>query len=253
MKILVCGDWHGYTAAAKACAKKADQEGCDVIVQVGDFGFWPHTDPEYVETVSRHLAKRDKWMVWIDGNHENFDVLYNTEWERTEEGFWRIAPNVYYAPRGLRWRWDGVNFLALGGGYSIDKDWRLAQGPIGQYWWPQETITQRQVYEAIEGGAADVMFTHDCPLGVEIGNPDYKTDRESEQNRMAVRAVVDEVKPLRLYHGHFHHRQDSVLTLEGGARVEIVSLADWRGLPLDSTWTVLNTVEIKVQGDKEIA
>lgn len=247
MKILVSGDWHGHSAAAKAAAKKAKRTNCDLIVQVGDFGFWPHTDPDYVEIVNRHLEKQGLTMVWIDGNHENFDALYNTDWPRTPDGFWQIAEHVFYAPRGHRWEWDGVRFLALGGGYSIDKMWRLSQGPIGQFWWPQETITQREVYEAIEGGAADVMFTHDCPLGIQIGNPMYKTEPESTQNRMAVRAVVDAVKPLRLYHGHFHHRQDAVLTLEDGHEVEVFSLGMWQGLPLDSTWTVLDTVDVKVQ------
>jgi hypothetical protein len=191
MKILVSGDWHGHTSAAKAAAKKANQTGCALIFQVGDFGFWPHTDPDY------------------------------------------------------------VRFLALGGGYSIDKQWRLSQGPSGQYWWPQETITQREVYTAIEGGETDVMFTHDAPEGTDIGNPMFtemlKNTPECHQNRMAVRAVVDVAKPLRLYHGHFHHREDYMLILEDGTEVEVFALADWRGLPFDSTWTVLDTAGIKLQ------
>jgi len=251
MKILVSGDWHGSSSAAKAAAKKAVQTGCEVIVQVGDFGFWPHTDPDYVDTVSRHITKQGLFMVWIDGNHENFDALYDGNWPVTSGGFRKIAENVLYAPRGHRWEWDDVSFLALGGGYSIDKDFRLATGPIGKYWWPQETLTQREVYEAIEGGECDVMFTHDCPSGVEIGNPAYKTDPASTQNRMAVRAVVNVAKPLRLYHGHFHHRMDSVLTLEDGHEVEVISLGMWEGLPLDGTWTVLDTTDIKVQ--KQVA
>jgi hypothetical protein len=221
------------------------REGCDLIFQVGDFGFWPHTDPEYVDQVNRHLLKQDMWMVWIDGNHENFDVLYTTEWPRTEKGFWRIADRVMYAPRGHRWQWDGLNFLSLGGGYSIDKQWRLSQGPMGVYWWPQETITLREVYKAIEGGAVDVMFTHDMPTGVDLGITLYKENPEDVQNRMAVRTVVNDVKPKRLYHGHYHHRNNFTLRLDDGASVEIISLADWRGLPLDSTWEVLDTNEIR--------
>lgn len=244
MRILVCGDWHGRPEAAKAAAKKAVRENCDVIFQVGDFGFWPHTTPEYVGQVNQHLEKADKWMVWIDGNHENFDALYGDVWPRSVQGFWKIAPRVLYAPRGHRWIWDGVRFLALGGGYSIDKDYRLSLGPIGLYWWPQETLTQREVYEAIVGGETDVMFTHDCPLGVEIGNPEYKTDPASMQNRMAVRAVVDKAKPSRLYHGHFHHSMRSTLVLEDGTEVQVYSLADWNGLPLSGIWEVLDTKEV---------
>lgn len=250
-KLLVSGDWHGYEGAAKGAARAAVRKGCQVIVQVGDFGFWPHTAPEYVEYVSRKMVKHNLDLVWIDGNHENFDVLYGTEWPRTREGFWVIADRVLYAPRAHRWQWGDVRFLSLGGGYSIDKEWRLANGPVGLYWWPQETITQREVYDCLNGdGPVDVMFTHDMPEGTKLGVPLTHSSSGDEQNRMAVRTVVDGLRPWVLYHGHYHHRQDSLLFIEtddphATHSVQIVSLADWRGVPLESTWTVLDLSEFK--------
>lgn len=244
-RILVSGDWHGYPEASTAAAKEAERKNCQVIVQCGDFGFWPHTDPDYIEHVNKAMIKREMLLVWIDGNHENFDALLDGEWEKTPRGFWKIASNILYAPRGLRWEWSEVKFLALGGAHSIDKMWRLSQGPIGMYWWPQETITQRDVYTAIEGGPVDVMFSHDMPTGTDIGIMLYKDHPEDDQNRMAVRTVVESVAPLRLYHGHYHHRKDSLLEIDGKRPVQIFSLADWKGFPLSSTWEVLDLDELK--------
>ena len=244
MRILVSGDWHGDSSAAKAAARKATLARCSVIVQVGDFGYWPHTDPDYVHYVNKKMLKHDLTLLWIDGNHENFDALYGTDWPKTPEGFWRMDDRVLYAPRALRWEWDGVRFLALGGGHSIDKEWRLSQGPVGLYWWPQETIKQKDVYNCLDGGEVDVMFSHDMPDGAELGIELIKAWPEDHQNRVAVRTVVDAVKPKRLYHGHYHHRNDSLLRIEGAPPVQIVSLGMWQGLPLSSMWTVLDLGEL---------
>ncbi len=244
-KILVCGDWHGSHEAARYASKRALKEGCSTIVQVGDFGFWPHTSPDFVEVVSRNLKVP---MVWVDGNHENFDVLFSTDWPKSARGFWKIADNVYYAPRGHRWEWDGVRFLSLGGGYSIDKEWRLSQGPEGMYWWRQETITQKNVYDC--GHApVDVMITHDMPAGTDLGISLTHNSREDQWNRKAVRAVVDAVKPGLLYHGHYHYANESLLRIDGAPPVKIVSLDMWKGFPLDSHFAVLDLAKASRKED----
>ena len=241
-KLLVSGDWHGEFLAAQASAREAVRRDCDAIVQCGDFGYWPHTDADYLTQVNSAMKKaskklgRDLNVYWVDGNHENFDALFGGNWEVTPEGFWKMADHVFYVPRGTRWEWNGTKFLALGGGYSMDKQWRLGQGPIGQYWWPQETITQRNVYECINGldgvgyevGEVDVMFTHDMPAGNDLGMRLLKNFPEDEQNRMAVRTVVDAVKPTHLFHGHYHHPNDSVLPIDGH-NVKIHSLDMFHG------------------------
>lgn len=242
-RVLVCGDWHGSAAAARHMSKEAQRQGCRVIVQVGDFGFWPHTDPDYVHHVNKCMLKNNMFVVWIDGNHENFDVLFGTDWPETRLGFSRIAERVLYAPRGHRWEWDGVRFLSLGGGYSIDKDWRLSQGPEGMYWWRQETITQADVMNC-GTNAVDVMFSHDMPEGVDLGISLTHNSREDQWNRKAVRAVVDKVKPARLYHGHYHHANQTLLRIDGSYPVEINSLDMWRGVPLNSHWATLDLREI---------
>lgn len=248
-RILVCGDWHGDFRAAQAAARQARRVSCELIVQCGDFGFWPHQHPEYVTQVNSAMKKNSRgaplYLVWVDGNHENFDMLYATEWPRTPKGFWKLADHVYYAPRGLRWTWGHTKFIALGGGYSMDKQWRLSEGPVGQYWWPQETITIKQVYDILNDGQGevDVMFAHDMPEGAQIGIPLMKMYAEDEQNRTAVRTVVEHVKPKDLYHGHYHHWNESTLSIPNIPPVRIHSLDMYRGGRDEhntGSWTVLD-------------
>jgi predicted phosphodiesterase len=247
-KILVCGDWHGEFRAAQAATRQANRLNCDAVFQVGDFGFWPHTNPEYVTQVNatfrRASKRRDQPLnvYWIDGNHENFDMLLGGDWEKTPEGFWQIDEHVFYVPRATRWEWSGVKFLALGGAHSIDKNWRLTQGPIGQYWWPQETIKTIDTYNCL-GPEVDVMFTHDMPEGTELGIRLYKLDREDENNRFAVRQVADAVKPKLLFHGHYHHGNESLLQINDNPPIKVLSLDMYRGglnEHNDDFWRVLS-------------
>lgn len=225
MKILAVGDIHGDHAYFKHVVTAANKRGCDVILQVGDLGYWPHTDPEFIPTITRQMIKADRWreehglqplyMVWIDGNHECFSgqpgALFETDWPKTTDGFWKVSNRCLYAPRGHRWTWRGATFLALGGGTSIDKQWRLEGGPPGLYWWPEEALTQRDVYNAIEGGRVDVLVAHDMPNGVKLPFNLMKLGPAEQQNRLAVRAVTDAVKPRLILHGHYHVRNKYLL------------------------------------------
>lgn len=237
MRLLFLGDTHGNTNWVQLVIETAKEHDVDWIVQVGDFGYWEHKQHgvDFLFDVQAVLDDNDMQMVWIDGNHEAHPIVrrnYGPSSDRhqvhPEFGFWRIRDNLWHAPRGHRWVWDDVKFLALGGAYSIDKGFRK----VGSSWWWEELITEDEVDDAIAGGAADVMVTHDCPAGVqgaipELGGLDRQKDRwpESLENRRKLRRVVDEVRPFALVHGHYHHRNTELLPLDDGWEVLIEGLA----------------------------
>jgi predicted phosphodiesterase len=258
MKLLIVGDLHGNAPYFKHVVKAADVAGCSVIVQCGDLGFWPHMHPDYLPHLYQEMAKLDEqrkevglnplWLLWVDGNHENFDALFEPKeslsnppedwpegdsWPRTERGFWRMNDRVCYAPRGHRWEWADTSFLALGGGNSIDKAIRK---PHISWWW-QELITPRNVADAISGGPVDVMICHDMPDGVPNGPELWiKGQPEDENNRKNVRAVVDATQPKLLFHGHYHYRYESRLN-----STKIVGL-DCDG-SFEKNWTIFDLRE----------
>lgn len=238
VRVLVVGDLHADATYFKYVVNAAYRYGCAHIIQCGDLGFWPHTDPDYVPFLDKKLAKRDLTMVWVDGNHENFDALEAREWETTEEGFWKTGERVFYAPRGHRWEWEGVKFLALGGGHSIDKAYRLEY----RSWWRQELITMKDVSKALDGGGVDVMICHDMPCETPEGPKLYfKSNGEDIENRRMVKYVMDRVNPKVLFHGHYHYRYTSRVP---GTRIEGL---DMNGTYQDN-WYVLDLVTLRQAG-----
>lgn len=267
MKILLAGDTHGNISQAKILCQVAEDQGCQVIFQLGDWGYtWPgyrepmkmYGDRGRLALLQNELVRVDIPMLWIDGNHENFPDLQ-------ERGFWRAdkmcpfedANMIQYVPRGCVWEWDGVRFMAMGGAWSIDQDDRTP----GRSWWPEETISvQDQVRgilimerELLGGGQIDVFLSHDAPFGVpklerQLSELDFKWRladkhiRGSRGNRQALLEVVRVAKPKRLYHGHFHWRYDDWLNINEHM-VQVTGLAQ-DGTD-EKSWTVLDTEEVK--------
>lgn len=205
----MAGDVHGEHGWIKVLIHEALAKDCTLIMQIGDFGYWEHMPMGrgFLAGTERWLAENGLTLWWIDGNHENHEMLRATYGPR-DDGLWEIRPHILYVPRGHRWEWDGVKCLGLGGAWSIDKAMRTE----GISWWPEEVISIAEMYRACEGGVADVMFTHDCPTGVNPLPPNpLGIFPESYANRQMLRTVVDTAQPKRLYHGHYHHRHTTVL------------------------------------------
>lgn len=141
MRILVVGDVHGNTEFMLTAIVRAAGRGISTILQVGDFGYWPHTasGEKFLKDLERAAADHGVTVWWIDGNHENHEWLGLKT--RAEDGTVHVSEHCRYLPRGHRWEWNGVRFGALGGAFSID--WRMRVPMLS--WWPQEVIYLRDV------------------------------------------------------------------------------------------------------------
>lgn len=206
----ICGDWHGNYHFAKRAIRYAADCGAEAILHVGDFGY--RFSPQFLAAVQRALEDAGLVLGAVPGNHDDYDRLDALE---ADYGCTAIPmrPNVFYLPRGYRWTWSGVSFLALGGAHSVDRPWR-ARGE----WWARETITIGEAVTAASGGPADIMICHDVPDGVRIpcieGNPIGFPEPEiaaAQRHRELLRRVVDEVRPQHLFAGHYHCRLDAPL------------------------------------------
>lgn len=201
MKVLLAGDTHGNLPHVRYVLDQALLAGVTTVMQVGDFGYWPHMAP-FHDRVDELASKVGVRWLWLDGNHENFDAL-EAAVDVIAAGPQQMGEALWYLPRASTWEEAGCRFMALGGAYSIDKAYRLE----GVSWWAQELITAAQVDRALDRGRVDVLLTHDAPEGVcPIVSPDYKDDSISRGNRKAVSAVMEASQPQLLAHGHFHHR-----------------------------------------------
>jgi hypothetical protein len=205
--VMFAGDWHGSLDWAVRCVRLAMEQGVDAIVQLGDFGIWPgRGGRHFLDGLEDALTLAHLPLYFVDGNHEDFPQLL--AYPMVADGTREVRPHIRHLPRGLRWTWAGLSFLALGGATSLDRPLRV---PMVN-WWPEEEITAAEADDAASGGHADVMLTHDCPAGVAIPGINPTTDRlwprdelrRANMHRDVLGFVVDLVQPDRLLHGHFH-------------------------------------------------
>lgn len=221
-KLAICGDWHGNPGWARHAIEYGANHGADHFIHVGDFGYWVRADErgsdtwEYLKRVNTALTKADKHLYWLDGNHEFHPAIETlvAQWGNDTPIPLQEWDHIHYLPRGYRWEWWGKQFMAVGGAWSIDRYLRTE----GLGWWPGELLTDEQLTHANrEPHGLDVIFSHDCPRGVDIPGigPDSKPRGGkdiwppamlygAQLHREKIREIWDTHHPQRWYHGHYH-------------------------------------------------
>lgn len=236
--VAFAGDWHANSAFARRVIASVELE-VDAVVHTGDFLY--DANPTFIHAVSQAAGRAGVIVAFVDGNHDNHTWL--NKQPRSADGSVQIAEHVWWLPRGHRWTWTGVRFVAVGGAVSIDRPTRQAYMRAGAEtcWWPGEELSEADIGAVIAGGPADVMVTHDAPWGVTIpgiAENEHLWDpamlAESKEHQKLLLRAVEAVKPAWLWHGHFHTRYRDFLTLPDGHRVVV------NGLGHEGTGRVLN-------------
>ncbi len=255
-RVLVAGDVHANVSWLRRLCDLARQHDCDVILQLGDFGFWPHhpDGARFMKHVAHHAVRADLTVYWIDGNHENHTAL--AALEPGPEGFVEVAERCRYIPRGHRWTWRGTRFGALGGAFSVD--WRSRR--VGSSWWPEEVTTADDV-EALGSGALDVLVAHEAPAGVPLAELPLPAEDQirTDDVRGLVASAVKTTTPKLVLHGHWHRRHSFELAwpVDGGngldwAHTQVEGLAS--NLEHDHrAWGVLDLGPLKFTGGEALA
>lgn len=242
-KILTVGDIHGnWFWVTKTVLPVAQKLGANMILQVGDFGYWEHTKEgiAYLDTFNQALRKFGMWCVFVDGNHENFNLLL--EKPRNEQGFGIVRSRILHARRGVDWWWNNIHFMAMGGAASYDKKFRIE----GKSWWPQELITEKDIEKALEVGLVDVLVTHDAPFKA-TPIPLEEIDQETTLNETKLQELVDACKPKLVIHGHWHklnkkminpytNTETNVIGLNCDSELDSLALLNLEGL--EKNWSV---------------
>ncbi len=224
MRIGLLGDVHGRIGWFRYAIDKFKREGIDTIVQLGDFGLGdPFMYGKTLKSLNNALVRNGITFYVVPGNHENYDFIDSIPVEA--DGWQHLKSNILLAPRGHRWEWDGISFVALGGAPSVDRTWRIANELFSKTksWFPGEAITPEDVAKVSAGGYADVMIGHDAPGGVvEIqrnigGNPHGFKGVDilyAAEGRDLMTQAFRAVAPKFFFHGHYHFLVDEAIPVE---------------------------------------
>jgi len=218
-RVGVTGDWHGNTGWVLPVLKNYATHGIKHIIQVGDFGFiWGGQDTATgLRKLIRDLERNEQILYIVPGNHEDYARIEQTEVNADGTQHYQ-SDRIRLLPRGFRGNIGELSFVALGGANSVDFEGRTEW----LSWWRAESITLGDVYKTVEGGTADLMFTHDVPTGVVLPHDNHDNGwsptalRYSNEGREILRQAVNSVKPEMLFHGHHHLYQDIVSILNDG-------------------------------------
>ncbi len=207
--IYITGDTHGqydfvkllYFADAHSELTKKDY-----MIIAGDFGaVW---DAKTLEKDLRFYEELPFTVLFIDGNHENFDLLdaYPVEmWKGGKVHF--IKPTVIHLMRGQVFEIEGQTIFTFGGATSVDRYMR--QEHLG--WWAREMPSFEELDEGLanlkrHNNTVDYIVTHSCdekglwypPLRTRIYQMSVYPENQMLSN------FEDIVTYRHWYFGHYH-------------------------------------------------
>ena len=214
-RIMFAGDIHGDREHLEWVFAKAARSGAKAIIACGDFGYWPHIKwgQQFLDLAEELAAEHGITLYWVDGNHENHDLLDELVALHGAQNPIPVAgPRVLYVPRGCTFTIDGVTLMGFGGAYSVD--WKQRRAHVS--WWEQELVTRGQV-DALVPTKVDILVSHEAPLGRMISYKDGIP--ESVAQRELVQEIEDKVQPALHVCGHHHTRETWT---NGDTRVEVL-------------------------------
>jgi hypothetical protein len=222
--IWIIGDVHGF------CKLKIYSEYIrynytdnDIVLQLGDLGIiW------YNKNSNKELLLQEKKALeWIDklpfkiysiiGNHENFKRILSDEFEDTEifgSLAKKISNNLYYLKRGNIFTIDNKSFYCLGGGRSVDKQYRNTNTKDSNCtWWPEEEPSNKELeistnnLEKVDY-KVDYLLTHEANSSI--------VDRLIKENNLLrlpaskTEKYLENIKSKLVYKYHFfgHYHLD---------------------------------------------
>ncbi|WP_461874589.1 metallophosphoesterase family protein [Fusicatenibacter sp.] len=207
----------------------------DFVIICGDFGgIWSEGGEDSEE---RYLLKwlQDKpfTTLFVDGNHENFDRLYEEypvkEWHGGNVH--EIRPSVLHLMRGQVFEFCGKTFFTFGGASSHDVSGGILDRSDPNYqekkkkldrgwkpyrinhlsWWQEELASEEEMEEgrknlAVHDNCVDFIVTHCCASSVQdaIGEGLFQKDRETEY----FEEILQTVQFRKWFFGHYHDNRN---------------------------------------------
>ncbi|MBR1828939.1 MAG: metallophosphatase [Atopobiaceae bacterium] len=216
----VTGDIHGSFDIGKLLPDRwpvgQELRRCDYLFICGDFGLVWNENPPIEDRYFLGWLNDQPWTtLFIDGNHENHDLLDSfpvSQWHGGKVHVLPGYPNLIHLMRGQLFDMgkDGLWFT-MGGAWTRDSAFRIA----GNGWWPRELPSDEEYAEARAnldsvGWSVDYVFTHECPRSRRpYAMYDWYCEEFDPADKLSlfldeVDERIDHTRLKRWYSGHYH-------------------------------------------------
>ena len=164
--IYFTGDTHGDTLKIIRFAERMHLDQDDTIIILGDAGY-NYYENERDQIAKQRLSHLKPTILCIHGNHEirpaNISAYKTKKWNGGIVWYEDEYPKLLFAKDGEIYTLSGLNYLVIGGAYSVDKFYRVVRG---YGWWADEQPSDEikcYVEEQIRTHTVDVVLSHTCP------------------------------------------------------------------------------------------
>lgn len=231
MSVWITGDIHGDPSKfnTESFYQQKDLTKDDVMIICGDFGLvWDFVGENKRERWWLNWLENKPWTtVFVDGNHENFNRLYQYPVKEWNGGLvHEIRPHVLHLMRGEVFTIEGRKFFAMGGASSHDiadgildgEDWKVKARELedaGKYmyrikglsWWEEEIPADAEFENGIQklsenGNTVDYIITHSPPASIIaiLGKGLYEQDKLTQY----LEEIRTTISYQKWFMGHMH-------------------------------------------------
>lgn len=229
MSIFLTGDIHGdiYPRLnTKNFPAQKELSKQDYVIILGDFGI-PWCQDKSDAYAIKELENRPFTTLFIDGNHDNFDILNQYPVETWNGGhIHRIRPSIIHLMRGQVFTLEDHTFFTFGGASSHDisdgilkQDDPFLKQKIRQLkaqnknfyridhlnWWKEELPSKEELEEGLKNLTehhfqVDFILTHTPPNSI-LGQMGYASHDELTDY---LQDIKQRTEFKRWYFGHMH-------------------------------------------------
>ncbi len=230
--IYITGDTHGVFKRFSTAnfPEQKDMTREDLVIVVGDLGLIWDDSKEQAWWI-QWFTERPFTLLFIDGNHENHDLLDNLPVEMWHGGKTHvIAGNIRHLMRGEIFELDGEKFFTFGGARSHDiqdgildpKDpgFKMKERLLrhrhalyrvkGVSWWPGEMPSDEEYAKGIQnleaaGWQVDYILTHCAPTSIQARMDGGR--RRPDQLNEYLEEIHQKCQYRKWFFGHYHHER----------------------------------------------